>query len=101
MDIMHLTTLNDPDLLIKLFTGKLDIYDPDDRTTWDWAIFYHNKCLWEGHRETVAQATPYIPSSFGRAPWDPAKRINSGYKAWEYQLYVYGLGPALFRHILP
>ena len=101
MDIMHLTTLNDPDLLIKLFTGKLDVYDPDDRTTWDWAVFYRNKRLWEGHGETVAQATPYIPSSFGRAPRDPAKRINSGYKAWEYQIYVYGLGPALFRHILP
>jgi hypothetical protein len=101
MDIMHLTMLNDPNLLVKLFTGKMDVYEPDDRDTWDWAVFYCNKHLWEGHRETVAQATPYIPSLFGCAPQDPAKKINSGYKAWEYQLYVYGLGPALFRHILP
>lgn len=101
MDIMHLTTLNDPDLLVKLFTGKMDVYEPDDRSTWDWAVFYRNKRLWEGHGETVAQATPFIPSSFGRAPRDPAKKINSGYKAWEYQLYVYGLGPTLFRHVLP
>ncbi|KAF8264362.1 hypothetical protein EI94DRAFT_1441586, partial [Lactarius quietus] len=43
----------------------------------------------------------YIPSSFGRAPQDPAKSINSGYRAWEHQQYMYRLGPTLFRHILP
>jgi hypothetical protein len=30
MDIMHLSALNDPDLFIKLFTGKIDCYEPDD-----------------------------------------------------------------------
>jgi hypothetical protein len=101
MDIMHLTVLNEPDLFLKLFTGKLDVYDPDDRDTWDWALFYKNTALWAAHGETVTRAVPYIPSSFGRAPRDPAKKINSGYKAWEYQQYFYGLGPTLFRHILP
>ena len=42
MDIMHLTVLNDPDLFIKLFTGRLNVYEPDDRSTWDWAVFYRN-----------------------------------------------------------
>ena len=101
MDIMHLTVLNEPDLFLKLFTGKLDVYEPDDRDTWDWAVFYKNAALWTSHGETVTRAVPYIPSSFGRAPRDPAKKINSGYKAWEYQQYFYGLGPTLFRHILP
>src|SRR6266702_4656476 len=101
MDIMHLSVLNDPDLFLKLFTGKLDVYAPDDRSTWDWAIFYQNPALWSAHGETVSMAVPFIPSSFGRAPRDPAKKINSGYKAWEFQQYIYGLGPALFRHILP
>ena len=101
MDIMHLSVLNDPDLLIKLFTGKLDVYEPDDRADWDWAIFYHKPGLWNAHGETVTRSVPFIPSSFGRAPRDPAKKLNSGYKAWEFQLYMYGLCPTLLRHLLP
>ena len=45
-------------------------------------------------------ATPFIPSCFGRAPRNPAEKINSGYKAWEFQIYLIGLDPALFWHIL-
>ena len=101
MDIMHLTNLNDPDLFVKLFTGKLDVYHPDDKTTWDWAIFHQNNALWKAHGETVVRAVPFLPSSFGRAPRDPAKSLNTGYKAWEFQQYMYGLGPTLFRLILP
>ena len=101
LDIMHLTVLNDPDLLLKLFTGKLDICEPDRRETWDWAVFYQKPALWKAHGETVTRAVPYLPSSFGRAPWDPSKKLNSGYKAWEFQQYIYGLGPTLFCHILP
>jgi hypothetical protein len=96
MDIMHLSVLNDLDLFLKLFTGKMDVYEPDNRETWDWAVFYKNTALWNAHRETVSRAVPFIPSSFGRAPRDPAKKINSGYKAWEYQQYIYGLRPTLF-----
>jgi hypothetical protein len=81
MDMMHLSVLNDPDLFVKLFTGKLDCYEPDDKSTWDWAVFYRNSDLWNAHGETVARAVPYIPSSFGHVPRDPAKKINSGYKA--------------------
>jgi hypothetical protein len=101
MDIMHLSVLNDPDLFIKLFTGKLDVYEPDDRGSWDWAIFYGKPTLWSAHSETVTKSVPFIPSCFGRAPRDPSKKINSGYKAWEFQLYVYGLCPTLLRHLLP
>ena len=101
MDIMHLTTLNDLDLLLKLFTGKFNIYTPDDQSTWDCAVFYHNTPLWNAHGETIKHLVQYLPSSFGRAPWNPAKRINSGYKAWEIQWYLYGFGPTLFHHILP
>ena len=101
MDIMHLSVLNDPDLFMKLFTGKLDVYEPDNRDTWDWAIFYKNTALWNAHGSTVSLSVPFIPSSFGRAPRDPAKRMNSGYKAWEYQQYLFGLGPTHFRSLLP
>ena len=101
LDIMHLTVLNDPDLLLKLFTGKINAYEPDDKSTWDWAVFYRKNALWNAHGETVVRAVPFIPSSFGRAPRDPAKKLNTGYKAWEFQQYLYGLGPTLFRHLLP
>jgi hypothetical protein len=57
--------------------------------------------VWQAHGKSVAMATPYIPSFFGRAPRNPAEKINSGYKAWKFQLYLIGLGPALFRHVLP
>jgi hypothetical protein len=48
MDIMHLAALNDPDLFMKLFTGKLDVYELNDWDTWDWAIFYkdNRECSW-------------------------------------------------------
>ena len=101
MDIMHLSVLNDPNLFIKLLTGKLDVYEPDDRADWDWAIFYHRPRLWSAHGETVPKLVPFIPSSFGRAPRDPSKKLNSGYKAWEFQIYVYGLCPTLLCHLLP
>jgi hypothetical protein len=101
MDIMHLSALNDPDLFMKLFTGKLDVYKPDDWDTWDWAVFYKKNTFWSAHGSTVPMAVPFLPSSFGHTPRDPAKKMNSGYKAWEYQQYLYGLGPTLFRHILP
>ena len=101
MDIMHLSALNHPDLFMKLFTGKLDVYDPDDRLNWDWAVFYRNKALWEAHGKSVEKCSSYIPSSFGCTPRNPARKINTGYKVWEYQLYFYGLGPMLYWHILP
>jgi hypothetical protein len=101
MDIMHLSVLNDPDLFIKLFTGKLDVYEPDDRADWDWAIFYCRPALWNPHGETVPRSMQFIPSSFGCAPWDPSKKINLGYKAWEFQIYMYGLCPTLLMHLLP
>ena len=101
MDIMHLSALNDPDLFMKLFTGKLDVYEPDDWDTWDWAIFYKDNRLWNAHGSTVPLSVPFIPSSFGHVPRDPAKKMNSGYKAWEFQQYLFGLGPTLFRSLLP
>ena len=96
MDIMHLTVLNDPDLFLKLFTAKINVYESDNKSMWDWAIFYKNNAVWKAYGEFVVKAVLFIPSSFGRAPRDPAKKLNTGYKAWEFQQYIYGLGPTLF-----
>ncbi|KAF8226798.1 hypothetical protein L208DRAFT_1498218 [Tricholoma matsutake] len=96
---MHLSVLNDPDLLLGLWRGMINCYEPDKKTTWDWAIL-KNKKIWKAHGDSIDLARPFIPSSFGRAPHNLAQKINSGYKAWEFQLYIYRLGPVLFRHIL-
>lgn len=81
--------------------GKLNVYQPDDKSMWDWAIFHKNDTIWKAHGESVVRALLFLPSSFRRVPWDPAKKIHTGYKAWEFQQYIYGLGPTLFHHLLP
>jgi len=77
------------------------IYEPDERADWYWVVFYHRPKIWNAHGETIAQLVPFIPSSFGSAPCDPAKKLNLGYKAWEFQLHMYPLCPTLFQHLLP
>ena len=98
LDIMHLVNLNIADLLLGLWRGTTKVYPPDYLDLWTWRVLVGN--VWRAHGKTVALATPFIPSCFGRAPRNPAEKINSGYKAWEFQIYLIGLGPALFRHIL-
>ena len=100
LDIMHLPALNIPDLFLPLWRGTFDCDKTDDRCLWDWSTL-SDPVTWKAHGKTVADATPYIPGSFDRTPRNPAEKISSGYKAWEFLLYFYGLGPALFHGILP
>ncbi|KAH7919195.1 hypothetical protein BV22DRAFT_1023421 [Leucogyrophana mollusca] len=97
---MHLLSLNLPDLLIPLWRGTFECDKDDDKSTWTWASLADVQ-VWKAHGETVAASTVHIPGSFGRPPRNPAQKINSGYKAWEYHLYLYGLGPGLLREVLP
>ncbi|KAG1761276.1 hypothetical protein EDD22DRAFT_780076 [Suillus occidentalis] len=96
---MHLASLNLPDLLIPLWRGRFDCDVDDDVSTWDWAVLQGD--IWKEHGKAVATATPFLPTSFDRPPHNPAEKINSGYKAWEFTLYLFSLGPALFYGILP
>jgi hypothetical protein len=98
-DIMHLGSLNLPDLLINLWRGTLDCDKKDDVSTWEWATLRGS--IWEEHGRQVAATTPYLPGSFDRPPRNPAEKISSGYKAWEFLLYMFGLGPGLLLNILP
>ena len=98
-DIMHLESLNIPDLLIPLWRGTFDCDKTDSRSTWPWAVLHGD--VWEAHGRDVAAATPYLPGSFDRPPRNPAEKISSGYKAWEFLLYLYGLGPGVFYNVLP
>ena len=97
-DIMHLVSLNLPDLLLSLWRGTIT-GDKEDRRLWDWAVLEGD--IWIQHGQDVASMRPYLPGSFDRPPRNPVEKINSGYKAWEFLLYIYVLGPGLFYHVLP
>ena len=98
-DIMHLGALNISDLMISLWRGTIDCTRPDDRATWDWAILRGE--VWQRHGKAVADCLNYLPSSFDRPPRNIAEKLTSGYKAWEFLQYLYGLGPGLLLGILP
>ncbi|KAI0054504.1 hypothetical protein BV25DRAFT_1873322 [Artomyces pyxidatus] len=99
VDIMHLLSLNIPELLLKLWRGTMECDPSDDKATWEWAVLRGD--VWIEHGRAVAECTPYLPGSFDRPPRNPVEKISSGYKAWEYLLYIYGFGPALLHGILP
>lgn len=98
-DLMHLASLNIPDILVDLWRGALRCDDTDNKGTWIWAVLVND--VWKLHGQHVAAATPYLPGSFDRPPRNPAEKISSGYKAWEYLTWIYGLAPALLKDILP
>ena len=96
---MHLGTFNLSDLLVTLWRGILN-HDTDDLpSSWLWAVL--NGKIWETHSRYVAAATPFLPGSFDQPPRNIAEKINSGYKAWEWFLYLYGLALALLYGVLP
>lgn len=98
-DIMHWASLNWTDLVISLFRGTLRCEKPDSKDAWVWAVLHGD--VWKKHGQAVADATPYLPGSFDRPPRNPAEKISSGYKTWEFLLYIVGLAPALLHNILP
>ncbi|KAG6864055.1 hypothetical protein C0991_000548 [Blastosporella zonata] len=99
VDIMHLV-LNLADLLVGLWRGKIDCSKTSDNVTnWPWAVLVGQ--AWLTHGRDVANATPYLPGSFDRPPRNPAEKINSGFKAWEFLLYIFAIGPGYFYGLLP
>ena len=99
VDLMHLLFINIAELLIPLWRGTLRCDPTDSKATWDWVTLVGR--IWTEHGRLVAAATQYFPSFFHRPPRNPAEKISSGYKATEYFLYLFGLGPGFFRVILP
>ena len=97
-DLMHLISLNLTDLLLGLWRGTIQ-RDPLDNDVWDWVVLTGN--TWKEHGRRVAELRPFLPGSFDRPPRNPAEKISSGYKAWEYLTYIFGAGPALLQGILP
>jgi hypothetical protein len=100
VDLMHLLFINIGELLLPLWRGTLPAGRGDDSTTWPWATLQFGTA-WKDHGSQVEASLRYFPSSFHRPPRNPALFINSQFKATEWYLYLYGLGPAFFRTFLP
>ena len=98
-DIMHQPVINLTTLMFDLWCDRKDCRKADPRGVWDWAVLKGD--VWKAHGKVVADAAKYFPRSFDRTPQNPAEKISSGYKAWEFLLYFYGLGPGLFYGIIP
>ncbi|TEB35323.1 hypothetical protein FA13DRAFT_1910292 [Coprinellus micaceus] len=96
---MHLTVLNITDVLMKLFRGTLDLGPGDNKSRWGWAVLMEDK-VWKQHGQLVEDFKEFLSSSIDRPPRNPAKKINSGYKAKEFLTYVYGMLPALLYNVL-
>jgi hypothetical protein len=82
------------DLILALLRGTIQYEKPDSKDSWPWVTLVGD--VWKKHGQAVADTTPYLPGSFDKPPRNPAEKISSGYKAWEFLLYIVGLGPALF-----
>ncbi|TFK58987.1 hypothetical protein BDN72DRAFT_966192 [Pluteus cervinus] len=99
VDMMHLIALNDPDLLLSLWRGTINHYGQDNPRTWEWRVLTDE--IWPIHGKMVELCGSYLPSSFGHAPRNIAEKLNSGYRAWEFLIYLFGLAPALLLGVLP
>jgi hypothetical protein len=98
-DAMHLAG-NLSDLFLGLWRGTMDCGTTDSVDTWDWAVL-RDADTWSAHGDAVEKAGPYLPGSFDRKPRNIAEKLNTSYKTWEFQLYTFGLAPALLYNILP
>ena len=101
LDIMHLLNLNLTHLLISIWRNGPDIKLKFDSATKPDFIIFDDENIWQAHGNLIASISPYLPSSFDHPPRNPAKKISSGYKACEFMLYFWALGPAVFRPFLP
>lgn len=99
-DSMHLISLNLPKLLLDLWRGTIGCDSSDRTADWPWLVLA-TEATWRSHGQLVSNTIPYIPCSFDRPPRNPAEKMKSGYKAWEFLLYIFGLGPCLMYGLLP
>ncbi|KIO01782.1 hypothetical protein M404DRAFT_149465, partial [Pisolithus tinctorius Marx 270] len=97
-NIMHLAALLS-DLYLSLWCSMIECTPPDHISQWPWAIFKTSEA-WETHGALVSSAVQHLPGSFNRKPRNPAEKISSGYKTWEFQVYIFYLAPALLYGVL-
>ena len=97
-DIMHLAAnLSE---LISLWCGTIECAGTDNRNTWDWAVLQSDE-TWKAHGKAVEDAGIFLPGLFDWKPRNIADKLNTSYKTSEFQLYTFGITPALLYGILP
>lgn len=82
-----------------IVAGKFQCSPTDQVDTWPWAVLKGE--IWKQHGEAAGNARPYVPVSIDRPPRNIAEKVNSGYKAKEWQGYLVGIAPALLYGVLP
>ncbi|KAG2068411.1 hypothetical protein BDR04DRAFT_1129264 [Suillus decipiens] len=85
---MHIAAINTGDLLLPLWRETFRAKTTDDKSMWAWAVLM--KVTWKAYGSLITDATPFLQ-----------EKINSGYKAWEWLLYMYGMALATLYGILP
>ncbi|KAL0564720.1 hypothetical protein V5O48_017319 [Marasmius crinis-equi] len=98
LDAMHWSAINKPDEFFALWRATINVYPPDSRDSWDWAVLEGKK--WDRHGKTVDLSRKFIPPPWG-TPRDPTKKLQTKYKAIKKLMYLYGLAPPLLHNILP
>ncbi|KAG1897939.1 uncharacterized protein F5891DRAFT_1191249 [Suillus fuscotomentosus] len=96
---MHIPAINAGDTLIPLWCGTFRADPDNNKSMWPLAVLM--KETWKKNGSTIGDATPFLPGSFDRPPHNPAEKINSGFKAWEWLLYLYRMGLAALFGVLP
>jgi hypothetical protein len=75
-DLMHQPLINLADLLLDLWCARPEARDFDRGTVWPWAVLRGD--VWVAHGEVIANTAVFLPTSFGRTPRNPQKKISSG-----------------------
>jgi hypothetical protein len=99
LDLMHLASLNIPDLLLSLWRGTINCAETDDKKNWPWMVLVGE--TWKRHGQLTEDARGFIPGCHDVAPRNIADKLNSGYKAKEHQTHLYGLCPGFLHGVLP
>ena len=100
LNLMHLCSINILQLMIDIWRNKIEPKVDIASTKPDFIVL-DTSDMWKAHGALIASVKPYLPTLFDHTPHDPALKFNSGYKACEFQLYFWVLGPAVFRLVLP
>ncbi|KIL54643.1 hypothetical protein M378DRAFT_92149 [Amanita muscaria Koide BX008] len=95
---MHLICLNIPQHLLEIWQDNRGRTRGNCNTRWEFVVLDGD--TWEDHGALVASMHQHLPGSFNRPPRNPAEKINSGYKAAEFLIYIWVLGLALFQLVL-
>jgi hypothetical protein len=100
LDLMHLAALNLPQLWAAILRGTIPCSSTDNINSWDFAIF-RTPHAWQEHGQLVADTKTHLPGSMHRPPRNIADYLTSGFKAGEFNQWVWNLNPALLLNRLP